>query len=161
MTSEPSASTPRPYQRKHHNAKSVLLCIFGLALIIGCLGYWRFIVSDRFLRDDVLSMQKQGKTLSVEGCVDAVVLWASRCRAMKSLCDATAPRMMDVCLAAGNRSAYCRKLGQSGNDTHFGFEECRARKVKRKTKKACASAYRAIANHCEYTGTKQKRAKRQ
>lgn len=135
-------------RRRSGSWKIVVAVLFALSIVIGVVAYWRFIVSDRFLRDDLEQMAQRGRSLSVEQCVDATVEWAGSCRAMKSLCDATGPQLMRTCLAARDRSEYCDSLGDRARETRFGFKECKARKVTRKTKKACAAAYRAIASHC-------------
>lgn len=134
---------------RKNNGRLVIGLLLLLSAVVGVVAYWRFIVSDRYLRADLNRLSTRGKRLSVEGCVDATVTWASRCQAMKSLCDATGPEMMTRCLAANDRTAYCARLGRTGADTHFGFKECKARHVNRKTKSACADAYRAIATYCD------------
>lgn len=134
---------------RKNRAWLVVAILFGLSVAIGVVAYWRFIVSDRYLRDDLRRLADQGKQLTVEGCVDATLAWGRSCKAMKSLCDATTPEMMGKCLAARNRESYCRRLGTTGHDTRFGFKECKARGVDRKSKKTCAIAYRAIADHCD------------
>lgn len=145
-----STEQPVTEERRRSNSwKIVVAVLFALSTVIGVLAYWRFIVSDRFLREDLEKMARVGRSLSVEQCVDATVAWAGTCRAMKSLCDATGPQLMRTCLAARDRSDYCNHLGDRAKETHFGFKECKARKVTRKTKKACAAAYRAIASHCQ------------
>lgn len=134
---------------RKNRAWLVVSVLFALSVVIGVVAYWRFIASDRYLRADLKRLAAQGKQLTVEGCVDATLAWGRSCKAMKSLCDATAPEMMGKCLAARDRSSYCRRLGTTGHDTHFGFKECKARGVDRKSKKTCATAYRAIATHCD------------
>lgn len=136
--------------REKHRGWLVIGVLLLVATVVGVLSYWRFIVSDRHLRADIARMERRGASIGVEQCIDEVVRWAGRCKAMKSLCDAEAPRLADVCLAARDRSAYCAQLGDRHRETSFGFKECQARKVTRKTKKACATAYRAIANHCDH-----------
>jgi hypothetical protein len=135
-----------PRRKSRHVPVVVGLMVFATA--VGVLAYWRFIVSDRYLRHDIAAMALAGRSLTVEQCVDRTVSWASSCRAMKSLCVATGPHLMRTCLAARERDAYCAKLGTRGEDTHFGFKECEARGVDRKNKKTCAAAYRAIVTHC-------------
>lgn len=140
-------TSPQPVRK--NRAWLVVSILFGLSVAIGLVAYWRFIVSDKYLRADLHRLGEQGKKLDVEGCVDATLEWARHCKAMKSLCDATTPEMMGKCLAARDRSAYCKKLGDTGKDTHYGYKECKARGVTRKTKKTCSIAYRAIVTHCE------------
>jgi hypothetical protein len=140
--------TAQPSQPKSR-WKLVVLGLFAFSTLVGVVSYWRFIVSDRYLRQDIVSMAKAGKSLTVEQCVTRTVSWASTCRAMKSLCVSTSPHLMKTCLVAQDRRGYCDKLGVRGQDTHFGYHECKARKVDRQHKKICAAAYRAIASYCE------------
>lgn len=136
-------------ERRRHRGWLVVGILFALSVAVGILAYSRFITSDRRLRADLGRLAAEGRKLSVEGCVDATIRWSTRCAAMKSLCDATTPQMMARCLGARDRTEYCRSLGDAGRDTHFGFKECKARGVNRKTKKTCAIAYRAIRSHCD------------
>lgn len=129
--------------------KLVVLSLFTFSTLVGVVSYWRFIVSDRYLRQDIVTMAKAGKSLTVEQCVTKTLSWSASCRAMKSLCVSTSPHLMTTCLAAQDRRGYCGKLGARGQDTHFGYDECKARNVDHHNKKICAGAYRAIASYCE------------
>lgn len=136
-------------EKRRHRGWLVVGILLALSVVVGVVAYSRFIRSDRHLRTDLERLAAEGKELSVEGCVDATIRWSTRCEAMKSLCDATTPQIMARCLGARDRSKYCRSLGESGRDTRFGYKECKARGVNRKTKKTCAIAYRAIRSHCD------------
>jgi hypothetical protein len=136
--------------KRRHNGVLVVGVLLVLATAIGVLAYWRFTVSEGYLRLDLDQVYADGSRLSVEQCVDETLRWGGHCKAMKSLCDASAPRIMHACLMARDRRATCEELGDSIRDTHFGFKECKARGVTRKNKKTCASAYRAIAGHCTH-----------
>lgn len=136
-------------QRGRHAGRVVLAVIFGVSIPVGALAYWRFSLSERYLTEDLRHMQTAGATLSAEECVDETVAWAGRCRAMKSLCDASVERMTKRCLAGRDRRAYCQQVQEATKEASFGYVECQARGVDRKTKKACGLAYRAVASHCE------------
>lgn len=135
-------------RQKQHNGLIVVAVLFLVAVTIGVLAYWRFVVSDRYLQQDAATLHQRGGTLTLEGCVDAVMAWTGRCRAMKSLCDATTPRMIHACLKGADRRQACKALGDRSQDTRLGFKECQDRGVDRRSKKLCAMAYRAIATHC-------------
>jgi hypothetical protein len=126
----------------------VLSALFALSLVIGVVAYWRFTRSDRFLARDLKMMASRGKHHTIEQCVDDLLGWSAHCEAMLSLCEASIPRMMEACLAAQERAAYCKDLGIRAMSTRFGFPECKVRKVDRSRKKVCALAYRTIAAHC-------------
>jgi len=83
--------------------KLVVASLLIISSAIGVVAYWRFIVSDRYLREDITKMATAGQGLSVEQCVDATLAWARRCRAMQSLCVATGPHLMTTCLIARGR----------------------------------------------------------
>lgn len=142
-------------RRGSRNALLVIATLLAVSSSIGVFAFWRFSTSDRYLGDVLHQMEAQGASASVEECVDRVVEQAAACQAMKSLCDASAPRWMDACLKARDRADYCAELGDAPKSTHFGFKECKDRMVDRRTKKACGSAYRSIASHCESLGRKE------
>lgn len=119
------------------------------AVIIGTLAYRNFVISKNHLEAAEKSLTVMGTDRSVEQCVDAVVEWAGKCEAMKSLCDANGPRMMFACLAGQDRMDYCKALGDEAEDRHFGFQNCMDRKVTRVTKKACGAAYGSIGSWCK------------
>ncbi len=131
------------------SAISVIVVLMTVATAMGVLAFWRFSESDRFLSHVIVEMESVGKSASTEQCVDEVVKHAATCEAMKSLCDASAPRWMEACLQGQDRTAYCGTLGDKPKATSFGFTACRDRHVDRRTKKACAAAYRSIATHCD------------
>lgn len=130
------------------SAKALVASLVAAATLIGVVAFWRFSTSERFLSGVMVEVRDKGKTATPEQCVDEVVRQAAKCEAMKSLCDASAPRWMNACLRGTDRSAYCASLGSAPRATSFGYEACKRREVDRRTKKACASAYRAIAAHC-------------
>lgn len=131
------------------SATSVIVVLMTVATAMGVLAFWRFSESDRFLSHVMGEMEGVGKSASAEQCVDEVVKRAATCEAMKSLCDASAPRWMGACLRGQDRAAYCSRLGDKPKATSFGFKACKDRHVDRRTKSACASAYRSIAAHCD------------
>jgi len=134
----------------------VVVALLTVATAMGVVAFWRFSESDKFLSHVMVEMENAGKTSSPEQCVDEVVKHASTCEAMKSLCDSSAPRWMEACLRGQDRVGYCSTLGDTPKATSFGFKACKDRQVDRRTKGACASAYRAIAAHCEsVSGGKQ------
>jgi hypothetical protein len=127
----------------------IVLVIFGCSVIIGIFAYRQYVVSKNFLQADKAYFQSIGKTINSEGCVDEIVHWYSNCKAMKSLCDVSTPKMMDFCLLGQPRKDDCNRYGPNTSDTHFGYPQCQARNVTRKTKKPCALAYRVIDKHCQ------------
>jgi hypothetical protein len=143
MTSEQA----RTVEGSGHGAGKVLALLFGLATLLGVIAYWRFTRSDRYLQRTLKAIVQRGPSLSPEQCVDEVLVWSRRCQAMKSLCDASVPRMMEGCLWGADRRPFCGRLGDRVMATQFGFAECRARGRDRRDK-TCALAYRTLADHC-------------
>ncbi len=142
--------TEQPARPERGSAFWVLLSIFVLSGVLGIVAYWRFTRSDRYLAAAFAQIQQRGKALTPEQCIDEVIGWTHRCEAMKSLCEASIPRMTELCLAAADRRDYCASLGQAVRSTEFGVPECRARgAIKREAKKVCALCYRGVATHCE------------
>jgi hypothetical protein len=122
-------------------------CVF-VSLIAGAWGFHMLTVSQKFIKLSMAEVALKGKSSSVEDCINVTMEWYESCEAMKSLCESSVPRVMRECLIGQDRIAVCTDLGQITMDTHFGFKECEARGVTRFTRKACASAYRAIDHHC-------------
>jgi len=137
------------HRQQKHKGYWVIALIFSFSSIIGIVAYSKYVSSEKTLLQNFNKMSSLGKTASVETCVDHVLNWRKTCQAMKSLCDVSVPRMMGACLGSQNRKPYCNQLGTTSSDTHFGYKECQARKVNKKTKKACALSYRVIDNHCK------------
>lgn len=99
------------------------------------------------------------RTMSVEECVAFTVDWAMACPGVESWCANEAPRLTRQCLESADRREVCERLGDTVASTHFGYAECEAlregvdgRHTKRSHKKLCASAHRAVAEHCSRGG---------
>lgn len=122
--------------------------MFGISAILGVMAYANFKATNRYLRSVERGMRERGKTLTVDGCVDAVINWRKECRGSKILCNSYAPRVMRACLEARDRRAYCAKLPPITDGPRFGWRDCEKRGVTRKTKKACAAAFRMLHIHC-------------
>ncbi|MFH2008038.1 MAG: hypothetical protein ABI333_15760 [bacterium] len=107
-----------------------------------------YLRADHYLAGVLRTMERRGKTLSAEGCVDAVIYWRKECRGARVLCDNFSSRVMATCLKARDRRVYCRTLPRYTASTRFGYRDCRKRSVTRQTKRACAAAFRMIDFHC-------------
>lgn len=131
--------------------RSVFLVLGGVFLVATVAGLRGFTLLERsqvIVNQVLAEAASKGKVLEVEGCVDFAMAWYGGCEAMKSLCDATMGRVVSECLGAQDRAVACAGLGDTTKDTHFGFQECKARGVDRWNKKACAESYRTIDRHC-------------
>ena len=153
----------RPVQRKDANPKRgsrslwiVLLVVFVFSSVLGVMAFQRYRASEKYIKRSMGELEAKGKALSVEGCVDWVLAWHKRCEAMAGLCQAAVTRLMGVCLRAQPRQAYCGGLKRSTTATDFGYDECKARGVKRHAKKACAGRGE-LFNKARATSTGQKR----
>jgi hypothetical protein len=139
----------------------VIITLFGIAVLLGAVAFWRFTRSDRFIQASLAEVQRRAGQLAPEECVDWAVSWAARCQAMKALCEGSVPRLVEACLMKADRHAYCASLGDSYRTTSFGVTQCRARLsssparggAERRRgglgKKACALSYGAVARYCE------------
>ena len=132
---------------------SPLQIVFGgigfVSLIAGAWGFHMLSVSEKFIKTSLPSIALQGKTASVEGCVDITMEWYETCEAMKSLCESSVGRVMAECLAGQDRGQACAEYGDITKDTHFGFKECQDRGVTRFNRKACATTYRVVDQLCD------------
>lgn len=146
---ERNAAPEREWRdRENHRGYLVVAVILGLSVLLGVMVFWRYVGSQRQLADAYYEIEARGAELTTEGCVDEVLHWREDCGAMKGLCDMTVNSMMDACLSAGDRSAYCAEHVQDMGTTHFGYEECEARDLDREGRNVCSSAYRVIDHHC-------------
>jgi hypothetical protein len=127
-----------------------VLGVLAASVPIGLFAHRRLAAADQYIAAELREMTVRGRELSTGGCVTAVVDYRARCRAMRSLCEASVPDMMKACLAARDRAAACAELGDRPMSTGFGFEACKAAGPGRRARDACAAAYRAIASHCEH-----------
>ncbi len=138
----------------------VIVLLFIGALIIGVVSYVQFMRSEELLHRDFKDMRTRGAALAVEQCVDEVLDWHRTCGAMGVLCDKSVGRMMEMCLDGRDRTGYCSTVDATKAQTSsYGYQECKQRgmhegKFRRKKKKVCGTAYRAVAYHCEQIRTK-------
>lgn len=133
---------------RHRGALIALGAVVALAGV-GVFLVHRYEASEVAIAAALNEMKQRGQSLEPEGCVDETLAWNARCTAMKSLCDASVPRVMLACLGAKDRSEYCANLGDRSSDTGFGYAECKARGLQRSAKKMCALTYRAIDGFCK------------
>ncbi|MCC6159242.1 MAG: hypothetical protein IT350_14425 [Deltaproteobacteria bacterium] len=132
------------------SARRVVVALILGSIAIGAIAFWRYRSSEVVLTRARIDIEAKGPTLSPPECVESVVDWARHCEAMKTLCDASMPRMTKTCVEAADRRAYCDELGRDAwMSARFGYDECERLGVDRTAMKACALAYRSIANHCE------------
>lgn len=146
----PTPPTGSPQRR--HAGFLVVAGILLISTIMGVLSFRSYLASEKYLIEARENMAQEGSRLTSDQCVDAVLQWAPQCSAMKSLCDASVPRMMHSCLAARDRRADCMNLGASSRDTHFEYRQCQARGVDKKMRKTCGNTYQALVAHCERLG---------
>ena len=138
----------------------VILALFAGSILIGVVSYYQFMRSEELLHKDFAEMRTRGAQYAVEQCVDEVLLWHTTCEAMGVLCDKSVGRMMEMCLDGRDRTSYCASLDLTESHTSgYGYKECAERgmhagKQKRKKKKVCGTAYRAVAYHCQQIQSK-------
>lgn len=140
-----------PVARTGRRLRGALIAFVVVAALVG-VGLFivgRYESSAKAIKAALTELEQRGQSLDAEGCVDATLAWNAECSAMKSLCDASVPRVLLACLGAADRGAWCESLGDRTSDTHFGYAECKARGLKGPKKKMCALAYRTIDGFCK------------
>ena len=123
--------------------------VLAAMVAVSALIVRRFDVSERIVTAALVEMGERLLALDAEGCVDATLDWSLGCEAMRTICEASVQRVMHACLDARDRGTYCESVKEVRQDTHFGVEQCRARGVDRRGKKACALAYGTIDGFCK------------
>ncbi len=123
-----------------------------LVVVLGIGAYWRYTVSENHFAKVLAEMDRQGSSLDVEGCIDAVLEWHVRCEANKPLCDNGVPQVMTHCLTGQDRAPTCDELDLSSAKAQWVFLSCRDRGTpcKHRKKCPCADAYRALDSYCRH-----------
>lgn len=144
--STPQADTSGP------SLKLVLGVVGTLAVVFGVLAYWRYTVSENHFAEVIAAMDRDGKQLDTEGCIDAVIDWHAHCEANKPLCDNGIPQVMTHCLAAQDRSQACETLDLSTAKAKWVYASCidRGTPCRNKKKCPCADAYRTVDSFCRH-----------
>ena len=154
-TNQPAEAQTTLVEKQRRGGTWVIGALLLGSVLIGVISYVQFMRSETLLHKDFEAMRGRGAELAVEQCVDEVLVWHQTCGAMGVLCDKSVGRMMEMCLDGRDRSNYCTTLDLTDAHTSgYGYKECEERgmhagKQKRKKKKVCGTAYRAVAYHCE------------
>lgn len=123
-----------------------------LIVVLGVLAYWRYTVSENHFAQVFATMDREGKVLDTEGCIDATLAWYETCEANKPLCDNGVGQVLTHCLIGQDRSATCESLDLSSSKAQWVFTSCLDRGTPCRNKKrcACADAYRSIDSFCRH-----------
>ena len=146
MTTEPERQTKK--RGKLAFAAGLVGLIVLASVSLGVFALHNYNQTDAYLKRVLREMRETGAETTAEGCIDRIMRWRASCRLSNVLCDNFSPRAMQACLAAKDRTGYCRSLPQDRGTTRFGYRDCKRRKMTRKTRKACASAYRMLDQYC-------------
>ena len=138
----------RQSNKKNSGLKFVFI-LFAIAGVLSLLLYIVYMRSEKELTKSFANMQKAGKSLTIEGCIQKNMEWYQSCSAMTQLCDQSISKMMRVCLANGDKGAQCHKYGDEVFGYNFGSDECRPYYSNKPLKKACADTYQAVADYCK------------
>ncbi len=124
------------------------------SVAIGIFLYSQYARSERVLMRDLDTIRDQGRALTPEGCIDAVLGWWKGCEAMSGLCDMSVPRMMMTCLQAADRSAYCSAHPSDTTAATFGKQQCKDKGFTstKQQRATCAFCYRSVDYHCKELG---------
>ncbi|MCB9568081.1 MAG: hypothetical protein H6710_12875 [Myxococcales bacterium] len=128
--------------------------ILGLIAVIvvagGVFAFWRYVDSERWVRESLVELEAKGKTLDIEGCIDATLAWHHDCEANKTLCDNAIPLGMYHCLEQRDRHESCLTIDRDMVTGGWLMERCRERGTPCKVMKKCpcAATYRALDSFC-------------
>ncbi|MEM9459916.1 MAG: hypothetical protein AAGF11_37420 [Myxococcota bacterium] len=131
----------------------VLGVIAVVVVVMGVAAYWRYTLSEKHFADTLAQMDRQGPSLDVEGCIDAVLGWHARCEANKPLCDNGVPQVMTHCLVARDRTRSCEQLDLDASaSAQWVYLTCFERDTPCRSKKhcPCADAYRTFDSFCRH-----------
>ena len=126
-----------------------MLSIFTVSTSLGIFGYKRYIDSEKIILESLKEFDNLGKIFQSEECITEILKWNKSCLAMKSLCDHSVPRLMNVCLKSQNRFDECQKFVNIDSDSKVGVTECNQRGVLKKEKKNCTTAYMVWKDYCQ------------
>ena len=131
-----------------NNATWVLGSIFFVATILGVVTFFNYTRTEKSVQKGIAHLLEEGKSLSMQGCVKELLTWTSQCEGIKTVCDASAPILMESCLRAQDRSAECGENAQVRKDSKFGFKECSVFTLTKDRRKVCGNAFRAFDSYC-------------
>jgi len=140
-------SKTTPASKRAFTLGLVAFMAVGSAALAGFAVY-NYHRSNAYLKRVLVDMRRTGARTTAEGCVDHILAWRKTCPLSRVLCDNFAPRAMKICLQARDRTGYCRSLPPLRGTTRFGYRDCVARKMTRKTRNACAAAFRMLDQYC-------------
>lgn len=141
-------SSPPPAVPRRHFGYVIVTALLALSTGFGIMAYRNYDRSEKHLIGALEDFSRKGAGLDAIQCVDEVLNWAPHCDAMKDLCDASVPRLMDRCLKARGRAEDCSAWAAKSEDPKFVFSACRERGVAKYMKKTCGNAYKAIGQYC-------------
>lgn len=136
-------------KKKINSGWLVVSSILLFSTIFGVFSYKKYIDSEKIILNSLTEFDKKGKKLNGEECITEVLDWNNSCLAMKSLCDHSVPRLMNVCLQGQNRDHECQRFAHTESDSRIGVSECYSRRVKKKQKKNCTTAYMVWNDYCQ------------
>jgi hypothetical protein len=140
--------TRRPPRSKRRFTAALVGLVLVASVALAALTLHNYHRSEAYLERVASQMRRAGARTTAEGCVERILAWRERCPLSGVLCDNFAPRAMRMCLEAGDRRGYCRSLPPRRGTSRFGYQDCQDKGVTSETRKACASAYRMLDQHC-------------
>lgn len=129
---------------------AVLTLLIGTGSVLGVLAFRQYVASELAMRELYRQAGEAGATLDADSCAAWTLAAQKRCTAMQSLCQGAIPGLTERCLAARDRSADCRGLGETA-DTHWSRDRCKRRGYDPRNR-GCAIAYLALAAYCSEHG---------
>lgn len=148
-----SSSEANPGSR---SLRWVLIGVTVVGLLMALAMHRAYVNGERVVQAALPQMEQTGKTVSAEGCIDAIIAWHKSCEATAVMCNNGVKTAMFHCLKAQDRTGDCAKLPSGeGMDGKWVFLTCKERKTpcKRTKECACADAYRSFDSFCR-TGQK-------
>ena len=127
----------------------VLSGIFALATLMGVLAFFKYVKTETSVKQGRVFLQERGKSLDLHGCVAELLAWSAGCEGIKSVCDASAPILMESCLKSQDRTEECVQKKTLRMDSTFGYRDCAAISKTKAARKVCGNAYRAFDSYCK------------
>jgi hypothetical protein len=131
--------------------KRILATIALIVCALAAFAAWQLNRSKRYLDQGIAMFQEKGKSLDAFTCIQSVISWRNECEAMASMCDNALGQMIDACLSAQDRSAYCVANHPDTSDNHSVNDMCIALGVDRKQRpewKQCGIIIEGVRHHC-------------
>ena len=130
----------------------VLGPVFVLSALLGAFVYQRYAASETYVKEGIARMDKEGPSLTADGCVDAALEWFNGCEANSAnaaVCEQGIKLVAFHCLKAAPRDEAGEAYQGSPNGRWvYGKCEERGQRCVNKRECACATVFRSMESFC-------------